>query len=335
MVRAWSRGPARGEEISRGDELFGQLLIAPPGSAGTYAEYVAVTEEAPLARVPDGLDPVVAAALPTAGGTGLALVASLGPLAGKSVLIVGAGGGVGSFATQFAVNAWHRTSSEGSPAVCSATLRGGRDPARRVSQPAAQFPPAGGQGVVTPWQQNASCAGYAVCLAGRGAPPRITRPSPHTHAGSPRDPPGGRREGRKPHRQSTPTPPRSRAASALGMSRREMLGERQVAAPLMARRAAHGALRLAHRRFQPGEGAGIQLAGLRLSGKPQRPAQCQFGHETLVLAFALLAPAASRPGQHCAVRRQRGRQLAPCGHASTVGQRFLRLVPRDDQDPSN
>ena len=38
------------------DDLFGQLLIAPLGSAGTYAEYVAVTEDAPLARVPDGVD---------------------------------------------------------------------------------------------------------------------------------------------------------------------------------------------------------------------------------------------------------------------------------------
>jgi len=111
-----------------------------------------------------------------------------------------------------------------------------------------------------------------------------------------------------------------------------MLGERQVAAPLMAQRAAHGALRLAYRRFQPGEGVGIQLAGLGLSGKPQRPSQCQFGHETLVLAFALVAPAASRPGQHCAVRRQRGRQVAPCGHTSTVRQRFLRLELRDDQE---
>ena len=91
--------------FSRGDELFGQFLIAPLGSAGTYAEYVAVTEDAPLARVPDGLDPVLAAALPTAGGTGLALVELVGPLSGKTVLIVGAGGGVGSFATQFAVNA--------------------------------------------------------------------------------------------------------------------------------------------------------------------------------------------------------------------------------------
>src|SRR5690348_7801431 len=65
----------------------------------------------------------------------------------------------------------------------------------------------------------------------------------------------------------------STAVSALRMSRREMLRERQVAAPLMARRAAHGALGLAHRRFQPGQGVGIQLAGLRLGGKPQRPSQ--------------------------------------------------------------
>ena len=90
--------------FSVGDDLFGQLLVPPLGSAGTYAERVAVTEDAPLARVPAGLDDVVAAALPTAGGAGLALVDLLGPLTGKTVLIVGAGGGVGSFATQFAVS---------------------------------------------------------------------------------------------------------------------------------------------------------------------------------------------------------------------------------------
>jgi hypothetical protein len=112
-----------------------------------------------------------------------------------------------------------------------------------------------------------------------------------------------------------------------------MLREREVAAPLMAQRAAHGALGLAYRRFQPGPGVGIQLAGLRLSGKPQRPSQCQLGHETLVLALALFTSAAPRPGLHRAVRRQRGRQVAPCGHTSTVRQRYLRFVPvtwRDD-----
>ena len=55
-----------------------------------------------------------------------------------------------------------------------------------------------------------------------------------------------------------------------------MLRERQVAAPLMAQRAADRAVRLAHRWFQPGERVSIQLAGLWLSGKPQRPAHGQL-----------------------------------------------------------
>jgi len=92
-----------------GQNVFGQLFIPPLGSTGTYAEYVAVTEDAPLALVPDELDLVVASALPTAGMTGLSLVEDvLGPLTGKTLLIVGAGGGVGTFATQFAVNAGAR-----------------------------------------------------------------------------------------------------------------------------------------------------------------------------------------------------------------------------------
>jgi NADPH:quinone reductase len=102
VVETLGEGASR---FSVGDDLFGQLLIGPLGSAGTYAEYVAVTEDAPLARVPAGLDDVVAASLPTAGGAGLALVDLLEPVSDKTVLIVGAGGGVGSFATQFAANA--------------------------------------------------------------------------------------------------------------------------------------------------------------------------------------------------------------------------------------
>jgi NADPH:quinone reductase-like Zn-dependent oxidoreductase len=71
------------------DDVFGQLLIAPLGSAGTYADYVAVSEDASLARVPDGLDLVVAATLPAAGMAGLSLLDSLEPLAGKTLLIAG------------------------------------------------------------------------------------------------------------------------------------------------------------------------------------------------------------------------------------------------------
>jgi NADPH:quinone reductase len=102
IVEAVGEGADR---FAPGEELFGQLLIAPWGSAGTYAERVAVSEDAPLARVPHGLDPLVAAALPTAGSTALEIVESLEPLTGKTALLVGAAGGVGSFATQLAANA--------------------------------------------------------------------------------------------------------------------------------------------------------------------------------------------------------------------------------------
>src|ERR1700751_1116373 len=68
------RVEAIGEGTTRfapGDKVFGQLFIPPIGATGTYAEYVAVSAEAPLAWVPDGLDLVEAASAPTAGGTGL------------------------------------------------------------------------------------------------------------------------------------------------------------------------------------------------------------------------------------------------------------------------
>jgi NADPH2:quinone reductase len=87
-----------------GDEVFGQLMEAPLGSTGTYAEYVAVTATAPLVRVPERLDPTVAAALPTAGVTALEIADSLAPLKGKTMLLIGAAGGVGSFLTQFAAH---------------------------------------------------------------------------------------------------------------------------------------------------------------------------------------------------------------------------------------
>jgi NADPH:quinone reductase-like Zn-dependent oxidoreductase len=89
-------------KFAEGDELFGQLFVVPLGSTGTYAEYVAAAEDAPLVLVPRGLDPVVAASLPAPGGTALSLTDSLQPLTGKTVLVVGAAGAVGSFFTQFA-----------------------------------------------------------------------------------------------------------------------------------------------------------------------------------------------------------------------------------------
>jgi NADPH:quinone reductase-like Zn-dependent oxidoreductase len=101
-VREDGLGAAR---FAPGDEVFGQLLIPPLGSTGTYAQYVACGQDAPLARIPAGLDPVTAAALPTVGVTALQIAESLAPLDGKIVLIVGAAGGVGSFLTQLIAQA--------------------------------------------------------------------------------------------------------------------------------------------------------------------------------------------------------------------------------------
>lgn len=75
VVEAVSEGTGR---FSPGEELFGQLLIPPLGSAGTYAECVSVTEDATLARVPTNLEATVAASLPTPGGAALNLVESFG-----------------------------------------------------------------------------------------------------------------------------------------------------------------------------------------------------------------------------------------------------------------
>ncbi len=91
--------------FSPGEEVFGQLLLPPLGSVGTYAEQVAVSADAPLARIPTGVSARVAAALPTPGGTALGIMDALPPLTGKTTLIVGAAGGVGSFATQLAAQA--------------------------------------------------------------------------------------------------------------------------------------------------------------------------------------------------------------------------------------
>jgi NADPH:quinone reductase-like Zn-dependent oxidoreductase len=95
---------AVGEKVSRfkaGDRVFGQFFHAPIGE-GTFAEYAVVPETGAIAVLPKGVSEEIGAAMPTAGMTALALVEALELKPGAGVLIVGATGGVGSFATQLA-----------------------------------------------------------------------------------------------------------------------------------------------------------------------------------------------------------------------------------------
>jgi len=78
-----------------GDEVFGM-------SRGSFAEYAAVREDK-LARKPAGLSFEAAAVVPISAGTALQALHDVGGVqAGQKVLVLGASGGVGSYAVQIA-----------------------------------------------------------------------------------------------------------------------------------------------------------------------------------------------------------------------------------------
>lgn len=83
-------------EVAVGDEIIGEL----PGGGGLAA--YAVAPAARLVPRPAGLDPVNAAALPIAGGTAWQALERGGVASGHRVLVIGASGGVGTFAVQLA-----------------------------------------------------------------------------------------------------------------------------------------------------------------------------------------------------------------------------------------
>ncbi|WP_337182446.1 NADP-dependent oxidoreductase [Shinella sp.] len=104
------------EGFSVGDEVFGMIRFPSYGESAAYAEYVAAPAS-DLARKPDGIDHVHAAAVPMSGLTAWQFLIEVGhdvqnplqpekhrpvPLADKKVLINGAAGGVGHLALQLA-----------------------------------------------------------------------------------------------------------------------------------------------------------------------------------------------------------------------------------------
>ncbi|WP_329540622.1 zinc-binding dehydrogenase [Streptomyces sp. NBC_01358] len=78
----------------------GARVVAHPPAYG-WAERVAVPTHS-LAELPDSVDAVTAAALPLAGITALRLLRAAGPVAGRTVLLTGASGGVGHYVTELA-----------------------------------------------------------------------------------------------------------------------------------------------------------------------------------------------------------------------------------------
>ena len=102
-------GPAV-TELAVGDHVFG-------GHDGAFAELVAGRTRNFVSK-PASLDFAAAAALPIAGVTALQAVRDHGQLvAGESVLILGAGGGVGSYAVQVAVADGGRATAVTGPAT--------------------------------------------------------------------------------------------------------------------------------------------------------------------------------------------------------------------------
>jgi NADPH:quinone reductase len=86
------------EGLQVGDPVFGahgKMLVG----EGTFAEYTAAST-ATIARRPTGLDAAFGAAMSLAGVSALQMVEAAGLQAGDLVLVIGAAGGIGSFAVQ-------------------------------------------------------------------------------------------------------------------------------------------------------------------------------------------------------------------------------------------
>jgi NADPH:quinone reductase len=98
-----------GPQVTRyavGDEVFGFLLHANPTVRdGSWAELIAVPQDMFIGRAPQGVDLATAGTAPLAGIAAITAIDALELSEGDTVLIVGATGGVGSFAVQLAVRA--------------------------------------------------------------------------------------------------------------------------------------------------------------------------------------------------------------------------------------
>jgi NADPH:quinone reductase-like Zn-dependent oxidoreductase len=98
---------AVGEKVTRfapGDAVLGYWRDE-RFHRGAWADYVTVREDEFVARKPRGMSFEQAAALPLAGATAVLMLDACAPVAGETVLVVGAGGAVGGYVVQLAARA--------------------------------------------------------------------------------------------------------------------------------------------------------------------------------------------------------------------------------------
>src|SRR5487761_2356189 len=96
-----------GEGVTKfavGDRVFG-VVTSPFLRDGGIGEYLIVNEKYGITKIPAGVEMSDAGALGLAGAAAVDVIDAVAPKAGQTVLIVGATGGVGAFATQYAVAA--------------------------------------------------------------------------------------------------------------------------------------------------------------------------------------------------------------------------------------
>lgn len=110
-VEALGPGTSR---FAVGDGVYGQFF-EPPIGRGTYVEFRAIHEKAAITTMPRGMSAAQAAATPTAGMTALVALDDLALSPGQSLLVFGAGGGIGSFVLQLASNAGIQVLAAGNP----------------------------------------------------------------------------------------------------------------------------------------------------------------------------------------------------------------------------
>jgi NADPH:quinone reductase-like Zn-dependent oxidoreductase len=83
-------------KFAGGDEVFGVT------GSGAHAEFVCLRESAPLAQKPTGMSFEEAAAVCDGAGLALACLRKVGPLDGRSIVVYGASGSVGTAGVQLA-----------------------------------------------------------------------------------------------------------------------------------------------------------------------------------------------------------------------------------------